>query len=71
MSVFQQRNLIKAFLEKKIKEEKNGGKFSFRQNKGTAPNPIPKLDLGFGCRCTILDTQFKLKAQQFCLFEGK
>ena len=33
MSVFQHRNLIKAFLEKKIKEEKNGEKFWYSQKK--------------------------------------
>ena len=31
MTVFQNKNLVKAFLEKKNQGRKNGGKFRFRQ----------------------------------------
>ena len=33
MTVFQNKNLVKALLEKKNQERKNGGKFRFRQKK--------------------------------------
>ena len=48
MTVFQNKNLIKALLENKIKSKWR--KVSVQAKKVTAPKPIPKLDLGFGCR---------------------
>ena len=48
MTVFQNKNLIRALLEKKIKEEKMEESFGIGK-KVTAPKTIPKLDLGFGC----------------------
>ena len=54
MSVFQQRNLIKAFLEKTITEEKNGGKFWYSQKKLRHRNRYRNLIL-----VSVADTETK------------
>ena len=58
MTVFQNKILIKAFLEKKNQGRRNGGKLQAK--KVRALKPIPKLDLGFGFGRTLPTRDRKL-----------
>ena len=57
MTVFQNKNLIKAFLEKKNPRRKNGGKFRFRQKKLRHRNRYRNLIL-----VSVADTETRFRS---------
>jgi ribosomal protein L2 len=57
MTVFQNKNLVKSFLEKKNQGRKNGGKFSFRQKKLRHRNRYRNLVL-----VSVADTETRLRS---------
>ena len=57
MTVFQNKNLVKAFLEKKNQGRKNGGKFTFRQKKLRHQNRYQNLIL-----VSVADTETRFRS---------